>query len=75
MQLHISVAGGPRGCSGCTRDEPLRSECFSARFMWGPNGQGYAYLYVPLNTSHTSEFCALVSGNGKASTCHAIIQY
>ena len=31
--------------------------------MWGANGQGFAYLYVPLKTKHTSEFCALVSGN------------
>ena len=57
------ISGGPRGCSGCTKAEPLRSQCFSARFMWGANGQGFAYLYVPLKTKHTSEFCALVSGN------------
>lgn len=54
-----------KGCSGCTRAEPLRSECFSARFMWGPDGSGYPYLYVPLNTTHSTDFCDLVS----SSTC------
>ena len=56
------IAGGTDGCTGCTRDEPLRSECFSARFMSGPNGQGYPYLYLPIKAQHTSDFCSLVSG-------------
>jgi len=55
------IVGGSDGCSGCKRTEPLRSECFSARFMWGPNGQGYPYLYLPLKAKHTANFCSLVN--------------
>ncbi len=54
------IVGGVKGCSGCTQSEPLRSNCFSARFMWGPDGEGYPYLYLPRLTQHTSDFCSLV---------------
>ncbi len=54
------IMGGSKGCAGCRRDEPLRSNCFSARFMWGPDGEGYPYLYLPRLTQHTSDFCSLV---------------
>ena len=63
------IAGGPKGCSGCTREEPLRSECFTARFRWGEDGEGSPYLYLPLNTTHTKDFCAQVSGKSCDPKC------
>ncbi len=54
------IVGGSKGCTGCTRTEPLRSNCFSARLVWGPNGLGSPYLYLPIKAQHTSDFCSLV---------------
>lgn len=41
------IRGGsdPIGCSGGNQSNGL--ECFSARLMWRPNGQGEAYAYIP----------------------------
>ena len=50
------MVGGSKSCTGCKRYEPLRLECFSVRFIWGSEGEGYPYLYVPLNATHTTEF-------------------
>ena len=47
--------GGRPGCSG----GDMANDCFSARFMWGPNSSGYSYLYIPKNVAHTPEFCQL----------------
>jgi len=56
------IVGGSSGCSGCKKTEPLRSQCFSARLTWGPNGSGNPYLYLPLKAKHTANFCSLVNG-------------
>ena len=36
-------------------------DCFSARFMFGPNATGYSYLYVSKTANHTKEFCELAT--------------
>lgn len=49
--------GGKHTCSG----GDLATDCFSARLMWGSNGSGYPYLYVPKNVTHSAEFCSLTN--------------
>lgn len=41
----------------CTGRNPA-NDCFSARFMWGKNGNGYPYLYIPKDAPHLTEFCS-----------------
>lgn len=48
------IFGGRQSCSGGDSAE----DCFSARFMWGKNGNGYPYLYLPKSASHLTEFCS-----------------
>lgn len=55
------IVGGASGCSGCNSDVTSRTNCFSARFMWGKEGNGYPYLYLPLNVNHEPEFCSLAN--------------
>lgn len=45
--------GGRPSCTGA--DEAM--DCYSARFMWDKNGNGYGYLYVPKYAPHLPEFC------------------
>lgn len=52
--------GGRAGCSG----GDTATDCFSARFMWGPNGSGYSYLYIPKKAPHLPEFCNLTGFPG-----------
>lgn len=59
------IIGGGKGCSGCTTDVGVRDNCFSARFMWGKNGNGYPYLYLPLSVQHDADFCSKISGSQK----------
>lgn len=35
--------------------------CFSARFMWAPKGDGFVYLYIPKDAPHLPEFCQLTN--------------
>ncbi|CAF0984409.1 unnamed protein product [Brachionus calyciflorus] len=49
--------GGRTSCSG----GDMALDCFSTRFMFGPNGGGYAYLYVSKVANHSAEFCALTT--------------
>ena len=55
------IVGGNSGCSGCNQDIKSRENCFSARLMWGSEGKGYPYLYLPLNGNHMSDFCKLMN--------------
>lgn len=49
--------GGKTNCNG----GDMALDCFSLRFMFGSNGNGYAYLYVSKQANHSAEFCALTS--------------
>lgn len=53
--------GGRHDCNG----GDMALDCFSARFMFGPNGGGYGYIYVSKKANHTKEFCDLT----KAPNC------
>jgi hypothetical protein len=46
--------GGRPSCTG----QDVAADCYSARFMWGANGNGYPYLYIPKDAPHLLEFCA-----------------
>lgn len=52
--------GGRSGCNGGYS----AIDCFSGRFMWGPGGGGYAYLYLPKTAPHIPEFCQLTGYPG-----------
>lgn len=57
-----ATANGPwKGCSGCNTELDVRTKCFSARFMWGPDRNGYPYLYLPLNVEHELDLCRNLS--------------
>lgn len=47
--------GGRHTCSG--GDTAL--DCWSGRLMWGKNGGGFGYFYLPKTAPHLPEFCAL----------------
>jgi hypothetical protein len=49
--------GGRSKCTG--GDNAI--DCYSARFMWGINGNGYPYLYIPKDAPHFPEFCELTN--------------
>jgi hypothetical protein len=49
--------GGRSKCTG--GDDAI--DCYSARFMWGINGHGYPYLYIPKDAPHLPEFCELTN--------------
>lgn len=65
----IGMYGGSTGCSGCNDDVTSRTNCFSARICWGKEGNGYPYLYLPLNVNHEAEFCSLANGGTCTAGC------
>lgn len=65
----VGMYGGGNGCSGCTSDVTVRSNCFSARMCWGANGNGFPYLYLPLDANHEPDFCKLNIGSNCDARC------
>ncbi|KNC80176.1 hypothetical protein SARC_07455 [Sphaeroforma arctica JP610] len=58
--------GGDRTCSG--GHKATGSDCFSTRLMWRENGDGEAYLYLPMSLQRNS-FCNKCSGYSAGTTC------
>ncbi|KNC79829.1 hypothetical protein SARC_07789 [Sphaeroforma arctica JP610] len=60
------VHGGDRSCSGGYKARG--NDCFSTRLMWRENGEGEAYLYLPM-ALQSDNFCEKCSGYSKGTTC------